>query len=849
MPVHNLPHAAAPFVNRVSEIAELSHRLNDPECRLLTLIGPGGIGKTRLATRLAADNTDQFNDGVYFVPLQSLDSPEFIVSSIADALGFQFGSAGDLKQQLFQYLHEKTLLLLLDNFEHLLDGADLLTEVLDAAPGVKLLITSREVLNLQEEWLFSVRGLHYPKIEDEEPGAYSAVQLFIERARRVRGNLAPADEQAGVIRICQLVEGMPLALELASTWTKTLQTDEIASEIQRNIDFLSTSLRNVPERHQSMQAVFEQTWRRLSDEERRVFQAVSVFSGGFRREAAEAVAGVSLRILSDLVDKSLLTRAPDGRYQIHELLRQYAQAQLETNPDEAVHIHVLHAIYYLEIAEAAQARWDSPTVDTAVEQLDMEYDNMRAVLYWVVSGGNATIGLQLAGSLWRYWTMGGKGKEGHGWFTKLLKLDNDSNDTTAMSARLRALQGAAWLASDQNNFALAAQLFDQARALRYTLGESEIDTQLLLNESRQARVSGQYGRAVALLDEALAYQRERGDRGSSISGGMWLSLYELALMRREQGEFSRAAELYQECRALDNKIGDRMGLHLELLGLGNIACDQGDVAGIRKYIEPSLTFFRELSIHWAVGFCLHNLALAAYFEGELTESYRLVNESVALFRVLNNDAGLAEALVTLGKVLQAQSDRAAAHKAVTEGLRLASMHGPRLLVAAALEEFAYVESPTAQAAWVVQLLSTAQALRAQLGTPLRPADQPTFERALAAARRKLGDDTFAIVWSNAQEKPIEQILNTLVEELKLPEDLSAPRQTVSAGEALSEPLSEREFEVLRLIADGRSNREIADQLFLSVATVKWYLTHIYSKLGVESRTSAIARARQLGLLP
>ena len=222
---------------------------------------------------------------------------------------------------------------MLDNFEHLLEGTEVLTELLAAAPNIKLLVTSREVLNLQEEWLYPVRGLQYPKTGDaEQPGAYSAVQLFIERARRVRGDLTLADEQAAVVRICQLVEGMPLALELASSWMKALQADEIATEIQRSIDFLSTSLRNVPQRHQSMQAVFEQTWRRLSEEEQRVFRALAVFSGGFRREAAQAVTSVSMHVLSGLVDKSLLTREPDGRYQIHELLRQYPQTRLETGP-------------------------------------------------------------------------------------------------------------------------------------------------------------------------------------------------------------------------------------------------------------------------------------------------------------------------------------------------------------------------------------------------------------------------------------------------------------------------------------------------------------------------------------
>ncbi|HXQ37403.1 MAG TPA: AAA family ATPase, partial [Anaerolineales bacterium] len=277
MVVHNLPHAVAPFVNRVREIRELTHRVNETDCRLLTLIGPGGIGKTRLAMRVAANCVDQFDDGVYFAPLQPLDSSEFILSAIIDAVNPQSRSGSDLKQQLLQYLREKALLLVLDNFEHLLDGADLLTEILEAAPEVKLLVTSREALNLQGEWRYPVLGLEYPETIAAEPSeAYSAVQLFVERAQQVRGDLSLADEQTAVIRICQLVNGMPLALELAAGWAKALMPKEIVTEIQRSLHFLSTSFRDVPNRHQSMQAVFEETWRRLSDDERRVFSALSV---------------------------------------------------------------------------------------------------------------------------------------------------------------------------------------------------------------------------------------------------------------------------------------------------------------------------------------------------------------------------------------------------------------------------------------------------------------------------------------------------------------------------------------------------------------------------------------------
>jgi len=388
--------------------------------------------------QVAAACADQFGDGVYFVPLQPLSSPEFIVSTILDVVSFQSRPEGDLKEQLFQYLREKGLLLVLDNFEHLMEGADLLTELLAAAPDIKLLVTSREVLNLQEEWLYSVPGLSYPETEDdEEPEAYSAIQLFVERAQQVRADLSLANEQAAVILICQLVEGMPLALELAAGWAKALRTDEIAVEIQRSLDFLSTSLRNVPQRHQSMQAVFEQTWERLTDEEQCVFRTLSVFSGSFQREAAEAVADVSLRALLDLVDKSLLTREPNGRYHMHELLRQYAQAWLETLPDEAFRIHDLHAAYYARFLYERDNNLSGGRQREAALEIEAEIDNIRAAWAWVVEHSGIKAIEQAQHPLFLFYLFQSRSLEGIGAFEKAAQmLDNGDPRMEVLLARV-----------------------------------------------------------------------------------------------------------------------------------------------------------------------------------------------------------------------------------------------------------------------------------------------------------------------------------------------------------------------------------------------------------------------------
>ena len=332
---------ATPFVGREADLAELAGLLATPACRLLTLIGPGGVGKTRLALRAAAEAraAGAFPDGVHVVALQPLASADLLAGAVADAAGLAPAGARDPTEHLRDGLRGRAALLVLDNFEHLLEGAALLPPILAAAPGVRLLVTSREALALQEEWRYPVQGLPYPAgagaADLEGPEDYAAVRLFAERARRVRRDFSLAEEGADVARLCRLVEGLPLALELAAAWTSVLSCAEIAADLALGLDVLATRLRDVPERHRSMRAVFDGSWARLDDHQRAVLARLSVFQGGFRREAAEAVAGAAPATLAALVDGSLLHLEPGGRYQLHELLRQYAEERLWERPEAA----------------------------------------------------------------------------------------------------------------------------------------------------------------------------------------------------------------------------------------------------------------------------------------------------------------------------------------------------------------------------------------------------------------------------------------------------------------------------------------------------------------------------------
>src|SRR6266567_2004863 len=431
----NLPLPRTSFVGRASELEAIDRLLEDPACRLLTLVGPGGAGKTRLALEAAARRVDRYPHGVHFVPLAAVSSPDFLVPALAESIQFAVDGAHSgfsAQEQLLDYLSERSTLLVLDNFEHLVEGSGLLGEVIERAPHVELLTTSRERLNIQSEWVFDVEGLG---LAENGSGGASAVRLFVERARQVVPGFALDDAgYAQALRICRLVDGMPLGIELAASWVSVLSCAEIADEIESNIDFLATSMRDVPERHRSLRAAIDQSWRLLTDEQRGAFSRLSVFRGSFDRSAAVAVTGADLRLLSELVAKSLLRRPDFGRFELHELLRQYAAAQLRLSPGEEAAARERHARHYATMLLERKAALMGPELAVARDELRGELDNLRAAAEWTLAEDDEHAALELLEALNVFLWM-------HSWFEGAETLEQlartagyDSDDPGSASA-------------------------------------------------------------------------------------------------------------------------------------------------------------------------------------------------------------------------------------------------------------------------------------------------------------------------------------------------------------------------------------------------------------------------------
>lgn len=722
--LQNAPFQPSPFIGRQGELARLGATLRDPACRLLTLLGPGGVGKTRLALEAAAALGADLADGAAFVPLAGVEQAQLLDDAIAAAIGFRF-SGGDQRAQLLAALRDRQILLVLDNFEHLLDAADGLNALLAHAPLLRLLVTSREPLHLSAEWVFQVPGMDYPPAEagpdpadQRPPDHYSAVRLFVERARRAQVDFALTPQTAAAIaQICRLVEGLPLAVELAASWVRSLPCAQIAENLRHDLGLLSTPLRDLPERHRSARAVFDQSWRLLAPAERRTLARLSVFRGGFSLAAAHAVvhtgdgdpAGQVLHSLALLIDKSLLRQSPAGRYEIHELIRQFAAEQLA--PAEAAELEARHSACYLGLVQSQQAALYGTEPHAALATVRADLDNIRHA--WgaaVRRGDGGGIAVALAG-LRRYCDYAGLLHEGADLFgaavaaarailadparphdqqlladlllaqgrmlSKLARYD-ESNALVAEAASIAHAEGlpqveafarCQWGSSlhSQRSAAEAAEQFAQAIALARAAGEPRAEAEALQGQAILTYMQGDLPQARALFEQSLARYRAAGD-------GMWISLVlnNLGVTAYTTGDYAATERYLTEALALREAVGDMQGQPYTLNNLGYLARVRGNYRLAQRRFDRSLALFRAIGDRIGQTIAMGNLGDLALAQGDDQAAQATLDAALALARAVGDFEREAAVLGSLALLHHNQGDHRAALATVEEAIARAT---------------------------------------------------------------------------------------------------------------------------------------------------------------------------------
>jgi predicted ATPase/Tfp pilus assembly protein PilF len=671
---HNLPAQTTPFVGREEELAELAKLLDDPLVRLVTILAPGGMGKTRLALESAQMGLDHrevrtsFTNGVFFVALAPLTSPEFIVPTVGEAVGFQFSPGGEPKQQLLDFFREKHLLLVMDNFEHVLASADIISEILQAAPDVKIVATSRVKLNLSGENDFYVSGMEFPDWETPEDALeYSAVKLFLQSARRVRpGFELKPDDLRYIARICRMVAGMPLGILLAAAWVEMLSLNEIAEEIGKSLDFLESEMRDAPERHRSMRAVFDYSWNLLADDERAVFAKLAIFRGGFTREAAQAVAGASLRMLAALVNKSLLRRDPDsGRYEVHELLRQYAEERLNTVAADAEHIRDLHSAYYAEFLSQQYAPLLGRDQNKVLAVIESDIENIRSAWTWAVAHGKADDVTKSLNPLLLLYEVLGRQGEGAEMFNHaadtLSKRGVTEDDLLLSCIRLTY----ALMAGELGDFARSKEVGEKCLAiLRQHNATREIV--LALNVlSYSAMMQGRYPEAKGYSHQAMTIVD-----GITDVWFLGMTVGNLGYVAYLAGDYEEARQVYEDGLRREVLTGNSYLMAILRNNLGEILHDLLENEAAKALFEESYALYKDLGNRRGMAYSLTNLGNAAHRILQYEEAQRCYEEALAIHRDLGDKRGTAQTLNMLGGALFSLGDYPKAKAYHEEALQL-----------------------------------------------------------------------------------------------------------------------------------------------------------------------------------
>jgi predicted ATPase/predicted Ser/Thr protein kinase len=724
----NIPAQQTRFVGREKEVAAAKELLLRPDVRLVTVTGPGGMGKTRLAVEVAGGLVENFPGGAHFVPLSPLSDPGLMASAILQTLGIREVRGQSpleiLKRNLTESLRAPTLLVL-DNFEHLMPAASAVAELLAAAPHLRILVTSRAALHVYGEHEFPVPPLALPDSKSapslEALSKYPAVALFVQRAAAAKPGFELSAENArAVTEICARLDGLPLAIELAAARVKVLSLSAMQTRLASRLQLLTGGARDLPQRQQTLRAAIDWSYELLSAAEQKLFRRLSVFVGGCTLEGVEAVCDTKgdleldlLDGMTSMVDKSLLQQVEqangESRFAMLETIREYAREKLGASGEEALTKRA-QAAYCLVLAEEVVAEQAGGEASQWLEQFTLEHDNFRAALDWLTETGEAEWGLRLGAGLFRFWETREYLAEGSDSLDKVLKLKS----AAPTKARARALFAAGVLASEQGNYAGANSLFGESLEIARDLGDKHCAAVSLNAMGVNARDRGDLAVAHSLFEESLALWRGSGDLKAIAR-----ALSNLANVLKLQGQYEHAHNLHAECQAIFQGLEDFTGVGWSLNSQGDVAREQGATAAARVLYEQGLEIFRKLGDRW----------------------------------------GIAGTLADLGNLAREERDCGAAHLLYRESLKAFQELGHKRGVARLLECCACSAAMELQAERSLRLAGAAAALRQNIGAPLTPVEQSKLESILDPARQALSNTAGAMAWLEGWSMPVDKAVD------------------------------------------------------------------------------------------
>jgi predicted ATPase/DNA-binding CsgD family transcriptional regulator len=717
-PRHNLPIQTTPFIGRQQEVSDLTRLMAEPETRLITILAPGGMGKTRLAQIVAEHQLCFFADGVFFVSLAPLSAASAIVTTIAESIGFSFYGDNPPSQQLIDFLQDRWLLLVLDNFEHVLNGASLVADILKAAPKVRILATSRERLNLHGETVYSLRGLAFPAREAPQDALdYDAAKLFVHSAQRARADFAlQPDDLDALTRICRLTEGMPLGIELAAGWVDVLSLERIAAEIQHGLDILETDLRDVPDRQRSVRATFERTWERLTDDERATFAKLSVFRGGFTLPAAQTVAGANARTLRGLAQKALIQLEDGERFAVHELLRQFGAGKL-AEAGELLSIQARHADFFAEfLAERKQDIKTNRQLE-ALERIGQDFDNIRTAWLYLVRHQCWEMLPSFLFSLWFYCDVRARGQE--------------ASDLLERAAH--ALQSAP--ASTMTELTLGRVLAPLGWFYSY---------------------AGLATKGAATCDEAIRILRQHDSPEDLI----------IALFDRQHAAFNLfqpdvAVHTAEEGLRIAQSIGDKYweGHLLPWAGAGPQTGIEVSLGQTHQFAERALALFEKMEDFWGIKRATFTLGSVHEVQKEYEQAKRCFGQALSIAELFDHSFSITNLNVKLASLARAEGDYATAHVRSRQALRASWDAGYTWLAPYPLYCIASVYADQRDVDRAVAILATIQP---------HPLAYGHIDRNVQALREELEatlePERFRAAWARGQGRAIGALVAELLAE-------------------------------------------------------------------------------------